>query len=162
LDGTLMQEHNAKHVPELFIDIAGAMGIPGGGEDADQAISKVLDRIRCGCKKEEDMKGVGNCVCHILPRLDTCEISRRVETLQLPARDKQKRFSKSLAARELWHRSLSKEVGIPPNLKVLGAKPHDFATLATNAMKDACAFSNPVEISHEDIVGLFQQAYDQE
>jgi len=53
-------------------------------------------------------------------------------------------------------------VGIPPNLKVLGAKPEDFPTLATNAMKDACALSNPVEISHEDIMALFQQAYDQE
>jgi alcohol dehydrogenase len=99
-----VQEHNAKHVPELFIDIAGAMGITGVAEDSDQAISKVLDRIR----------------------------------------------------------SLSKEVGIPPNLKVLGAKPEDFPTLATNAMKDACALSNPVEISHEDIMALFQQAYDQE
>jgi alcohol dehydrogenase class IV len=61
-----------------------------------------------------------------------------------------------------WNRSLSKEVGIPPNLKVLGAKPEDFPILATNAMKDACAFSNPVEISHADIINLFQQAYDQE
>ena len=59
-------------------------------------------------------------------------------------------------------RSLSKEVGIPPNLKVMGVKPEDFPFLATNAMKDACALSNPVEISHEDIIGLFQQAYDQE
>jgi len=99
-----VQEHNAKHVPELFIDIASAMGISGVENDSKQAISKVLDRIR----------------------------------------------------------SLSKEVGIPPNLKVLGAKPEDFPTLATNAMKDACALSNPVEISHEDIIGLFQQAYDQE
>jgi alcohol dehydrogenase class IV len=89
-------------------------------------------------------------------------ISVEGRTLQLPARDEQKRFLKSLAARELWPRSLSKEVGIPPNLEVLGAKPEDFATLATNAMKDACALSNPVEISHADIVGLFQQAYDQE
>lgn len=99
-----VQEHNAKHVPELYIDIAGAMGISGVEDDSQLAISKVLDRIR----------------------------------------------------------SLSKEVGIPPNLKVLGAKPEDFPILATNAMKDACAFSNPVEISHADIINLFQQAYDQE
>ena len=59
-------------------------------------------------------------------------------------------------------RSLSKEVGIPANLKVLGAKPADFPTLATNAMRDACAASNPVDIPHADIVKLYQQAYDQE
>ena len=59
-------------------------------------------------------------------------------------------------------RSLSKEVGIPPNLKALGAKPEDFPTLAKNAMKDACAQSNPVEIPYDDIVALYQQAYDQE
>ncbi len=40
------QEHNAKHVPELFIDIASAMGISGVEKDSKQAISKVLDRIR--------------------------------------------------------------------------------------------------------------------
>ena len=53
-------------------------------------------------------------------------------------------------------------MGIPANLKELGAKPGDFPTLATNAMKDACASSNPVDIPHEDIVKLYQQAYDQE
>ena len=53
-------------------------------------------------------------------------------------------------------------MGIPANLKELGADPKDFDTLASNAMKDACALSNPVDISHEDIVALFQKAYDQQ
>jgi len=56
------QEHNAKHVPELFIDIAGAMGITGVAEDSDQAISKVLDRIRLAQlppKRGSVGKGVG-------------------------------------------------------------------------------------------------------
>jgi hypothetical protein len=48
-----VQEHNAKHVPELYIDIAGAMGISGVEDDSQLAISKVLDRIRCASTLHE-------------------------------------------------------------------------------------------------------------
>ena len=41
-----VQEYNAKFVPELFIDIAQAMGIKNVGEDKDEAVKQVLAAIR--------------------------------------------------------------------------------------------------------------------
>lgn len=41
-----VQEYNAKYVPELFIDIAQAMGIEGVGSDKDEAVKQVLAAIR--------------------------------------------------------------------------------------------------------------------
>ena len=41
-----VQEYNAKFVPELFIDIAQAMGIKDVGEDKDEAVKQVLAEIR--------------------------------------------------------------------------------------------------------------------
>lgn len=41
------QEFNAKKVPILFIDIAEAFGHHDIGEDADLAVKRVLDDIRC-------------------------------------------------------------------------------------------------------------------
>ena len=41
-----MQEYNSKHVPQLFIDIAQAMGLEDPGEDASKAVKLVLGRIR--------------------------------------------------------------------------------------------------------------------
>lgn len=43
-----VQEYNAKYVPELFIDIAQAMGIKDVGEDQDEAVKQVLAAIRYG------------------------------------------------------------------------------------------------------------------
>ncbi|KAJ7527053.1 hypothetical protein O6H91_16G034000 [Diphasiastrum complanatum] len=58
-------------------------------------------------------------------------------------------------------RSLSKDVGIPKNLEVLKVKPEDYETLAENAMKDACGFTNPRQPTKEEVVELFRQAYEQ-
>jgi len=58
-------------------------------------------------------------------------------------------------------RDLSAKVGIPKSLKDLKAKPEDFSTLADNAMKDACGKTNPKQPTKEEVVALFQQAYDQ-
>ena len=41
-----VQEYNAKFVPELFIDIAQAMGIADVGEDQQKAVKEVLAAIR--------------------------------------------------------------------------------------------------------------------
>lgn len=41
-----VQEYNAKYVPELFIDIAQAMGIKDAGEDKGKAVEQVLAAIR--------------------------------------------------------------------------------------------------------------------
>ncbi|WP_086981176.1 L-threonine dehydrogenase [Vibrio aphrogenes] len=53
---------------------------------------------------------------------------------------------------------LSKDVNIPSGLRELGAKEEDLATLATNALKDACGFTNPKQGTHEEIVEIFTQA----
>lgn len=58
-------------------------------------------------------------------------------------------------------RDLSKDVGIPRNLKELGVKTEDFDVLAENALKDACGFTNPRPASKEEIIAMFRQAYEQ-
>ncbi|MFC3024607.1 L-threonine dehydrogenase [Vibrio zhugei] len=54
---------------------------------------------------------------------------------------------------------LSKEIGIPAGLEELGAKVEDVPTLATNALKDACAVTNPRQGSHEEVCAIFQSAF---
>jgi hypothetical protein len=44
--GCELQEYNAKYVPELFIDIAHAMGFLEVGQDKDKAVKTVLQAIR--------------------------------------------------------------------------------------------------------------------
>ncbi len=54
----------------------------------------------------------------------------------------------------------SENVGIPHSIKDIGAKPEDFDLMAENALKDGNAFSNPRKGTKEDIVKIFQEAYD--
>lgn len=56
-------------------------------------------------------------------------------------------------------KKLSKEVGIPAGLKDLNVKKEDFDVLVTNALKDACGFTNPQQATHEEIVSIFNAAY---
>ena len=58
-------------------------------------------------------------------------------------------------------KQLSEDVGIPHSIKEIGAKPEDFELMAENALKDGNAFSNPRKGTKEEIVQLFQEAYDQ-
>lgn len=55
---------------------------------------------------------------------------------------------------------ISEDVGIPANIKSLGAKPEDFPLMAENALKDGNAFSNPRKGSKEDVIALFKKAYE--
>lgn len=55
-------------------------------------------------------------------------------------------------------KSLSQTVGIPEGLKVLGVKESDFVTLATNALNDACALTNPRQGNLEDVIAIFTKA----
>lgn len=55
-------------------------------------------------------------------------------------------------------KKLSKAVGIPSGLKEIGVKEEDFDTLATNALKDVCSLTNPVQGSKEDVIGIFASA----
>lgn len=55
--------------------------------------------------------------------------------------------------------ALAKAVGIPAGLKDLKVKQEDFAELATNAMKDACGLTNPIQPTHEQVMEMFAAAY---
>lgn len=43
-------------------------------------------------------------------------------------------------------------------LRDLNVKEEDFAVLATNALKDACGFTNPIQATHEEIVAIYRAA----
>lgn len=58
-------------------------------------------------------------------------------------------------------RQMCDDVNIPRSIKSIGAKPADFEMMAENALKDGNAFSNPRKGTKEEIVRLFQEAYDQ-
>lgn len=53
---------------------------------------------------------------------------------------------------------LSNDIGIPSGLAELGAKEEDFELMATNAMKDACSFTNPRIATLQDIIQIFKNA----
>ena len=55
-------------------------------------------------------------------------------------------------------RKLAKDVNIPAGLTELNVKIEDLPTLATNALKDACGFTNPIQATHEEIVAIFKAA----
>lgn len=57
---------------------------------------------------------------------------------------------------------LSKQVGIPRDLKSLGVRPQDFATMADNAKKDVCQLTNPRKASKEEVIELYRLAYEGE
>ena len=59
-------------------------------------------------------------------------------------------------------KQLSEDVGIPHSIKEIGAKPEDFELMAENALKDGNGFSNPRKGTKEDIIKIFQAAYDAE
>ncbi len=55
-------------------------------------------------------------------------------------------------------KALASRVKIPAGLSELGVKEEDIAVLATNALNDACALTNPIQASHEEIMGIFRSA----
>ncbi|WP_262316537.1 iron-containing alcohol dehydrogenase [Lacticaseibacillus parakribbianus] len=70
------------------------------------------------------------------------------------------REAAELAIRHM--RQMAQDVGIPASIKALGAKPVDFPLMAENALKDGNAFSNPRKGTKEELIALFQAAYDAE
>ena len=50
-------------------------------------------------------------------------------------------------------------MGIPKSLEELGVKREDFDTLATNALKDVCGLTNPIQATKEQIIGIFAEAF---
>lgn len=57
-------------------------------------------------------------------------------------------------------KQLADDVGIPHSIQAIGAKPEDFEMMAANALKDGNALSNPRKATRQEIVQLFQNAYD--
>lgn len=55
-------------------------------------------------------------------------------------------------------RALSKDVNIPANLTELKVKAEDIPTLATNALKDACAATNPRVGNQAEVEAIFKAA----
>ena len=55
-------------------------------------------------------------------------------------------------------KELSVAVKIPENLTLLGVKAEDIPTLADNALKDACGFTNPKQATHAEICQIFTNA----
>ncbi|MFT6978053.1 MAG: alcohol dehydrogenase [Shewanella psychromarinicola] len=55
-------------------------------------------------------------------------------------------------------KQLAKVVNIPENLTQLGVKAEDIPTLADNALKDACGFTNPKQATHAEICQIFTNA----
>lgn len=55
-------------------------------------------------------------------------------------------------------KTLSVAVKIPENLTLLGVKAEDIPTLAENALKDACGFTNPKQATHAEICQIFTNA----
>ena len=56
-------------------------------------------------------------------------------------------------------RTLAKDVEIPAGLRDLGAKLDDIPVLATNALKDACGFTNPRKADQGQIEEIFRNAF---
>ena len=57
-------------------------------------------------------------------------------------------------------KTFGRYLGIPQNLRSLGVDPADFEVMAENAMKDACAATNPRKATKDQIIAIFQKAYD--
>ncbi len=55
-------------------------------------------------------------------------------------------------------KTLSTDVGIPSGLKELGVKEKDLKTMAENAQKDACGFTNPRCPSLDDVINIYKAA----
>ena len=55
-------------------------------------------------------------------------------------------------------RKLARQVNIPAGLRDLNGKEGDIPVLATNALKDACGFTNPIQATHEEIMAIFRAA----
>ncbi len=56
-------------------------------------------------------------------------------------------------------RKLSADIRIPAGLKDLGCKVEDFETMAKNAMKDACSFTNPRIATLQDVINIYKAAF---
>ncbi len=57
-------------------------------------------------------------------------------------------------------KTFGRYLGIPRTCAPWGVDPADFEVMAENAMKDACAATNPRKATKDQIIAIFQKAYD--
>lgn len=57
-------------------------------------------------------------------------------------------------------KELSIKIGIPQTLKEIGIKKEDLSRLAHQAINDVCTAGNPREVTEEDILNLYNKAYE--
>ena len=53
---------------------------------------------------------------------------------------------------------LARDVNIPAGLRELNVKEEDIPVLATNALKDACGFTNPIQATHDEVMAIYRAA----
>lgn len=70
-------------------------------------------------------------------------------------------FSPVIAAEKLsdYVEKLNKAIGIPGNIKEIGASPDDFEQLAEKALLDVCLVTNPVSATKEEIIKIYKEAF---
>jgi lactaldehyde reductase len=56
-------------------------------------------------------------------------------------------------------RQLSIDVGVPEKLHELGVKKEDLAALAAAAIRDVCTPGNPRDVTEEDLLALYKEAF---
>ena len=52
------------------------------------------------------------------------------------------------------------KIGIPQTLKEIGIKKEDLPMLAHQAIDDVCTAGNPRNVTEQDILALYQEAYE--
>lgn len=57
-------------------------------------------------------------------------------------------------------RNLANSIGIPSTLKEIDIKEEDLEKLAEQALKDVCTAGNPREVTKEDILNIYKEAYE--
>ena len=71
--------------------------------------------------------------------------------------NKKNQFASNTLFNELI--KFNQELNIPTKLKDLGVKKEDFETIASNALKDGCAITNPIQTDIKGILQILNQAY---
>ena len=56
-------------------------------------------------------------------------------------------------------KDLSKKLGIPQTLREIGVPEEMIPTLANQAIDDPCTPGNPREVTIEDIIAIYKEAY---
>jgi len=71
--------------------------------------------------------------------------------------NKKNKFAVTILFNELI--KFNRTLGIPTKLRELGVTKKDFELIATNALKDGCSLTNPVQTDVKGIISILNQAY---